>query len=209
MTPLVEKYREYSRVCAIVEDARIMMEEESDPELRQMAVEEYKEESEKLPALEDELKLLAEKHGAEGYLHYDCLLDESYGNEISIYSEAKEDYRTFTAYSTYGKNFGSDIIGRYPKTEGEVFLYLPIYYQPTVGKDALLVTEMFMDGVEYDIVGVKYYFDNNLVPECLFTEEGFRTATAIHFLVGGNWSASTTVSVTDASGAVVKSFVLN
>lgn len=158
---------------------------------------------------EDELKLLAEKHGAEGYLHYDCLLDESYGNEISIYSEAKEDYRTFTAYSTYGKNFGSDIIGRYPKTEGEVFLYLPIYYQPTVGKDALLVTEMFMDGVEYDIVGVKYYFDNNLVPECLFTEEGFRTATAIHFLVGGNWSASTTVSVTDASGAVVKSFVLN
>lgn len=58
MTPLMEKYREYSRVCAIVEDARIMMEEESDPELRQMAVEEYKEESEKLPALEDELKLL-------------------------------------------------------------------------------------------------------------------------------------------------------
>lgn len=58
MTPLMEKYREYSRVCAIVEDARIMMEEESDPELRQMAVEEYKEESEKLPALEDELKIL-------------------------------------------------------------------------------------------------------------------------------------------------------
>jgi len=58
MTPLMEKYKEYSRVCAIVADARVMMEEESDPELRQMAAEEYKEESERIPVLEDELKLL-------------------------------------------------------------------------------------------------------------------------------------------------------
>lgn len=58
MTPLMEKYREYSRICSIVEDARLMMEEETDPELRQMAVEEYREESEKIPALEDELKIL-------------------------------------------------------------------------------------------------------------------------------------------------------
>jgi len=58
MTPLMEKYKEYSKLCTIVSDARVMMEEESDPELRQMAADEYKEGSELIPKLEDELKVL-------------------------------------------------------------------------------------------------------------------------------------------------------
>lgn len=58
MMPLMEKYKEYSRVCSVISDAKQMMEEESDPELRQLAVEEYKTESERLPTLEQELKVL-------------------------------------------------------------------------------------------------------------------------------------------------------
>jgi len=58
MTPLMEKYREYSRISAICDDARQMMDEESDPELRRLAAEEYKESGERLAALEEELKVL-------------------------------------------------------------------------------------------------------------------------------------------------------
>lgn len=58
MTPLMEKYKEYSRTCSVLSDAKQMMEEETDAELRQLAVEEYKAESERLPILEQELKVL-------------------------------------------------------------------------------------------------------------------------------------------------------
>ncbi len=58
MTPLMEKYKEYSRACSVLSDAKQMMEEETDAELRQLAVEEYKAESERLPLLEQELKVL-------------------------------------------------------------------------------------------------------------------------------------------------------
>ena len=58
MTPLMEKYKEYSDSCAAAEEARSMMEEENDSDLRHLAAEEYREESGKIAALEEELKLL-------------------------------------------------------------------------------------------------------------------------------------------------------
>ena len=82
----------------------------------------------------------------------------------------------------YAKHYGNDILGRYPTDVNEVFLYLPISYQPILGKDYLQVSQILIGRVTYELVGVKYFYDNHLYPECLFTEEGFRVATAIHFL---------------------------
>lgn len=58
LTPLVEKYREYSKVREEAEGAALMMEEESDRELRAMAAEELKTCRERLSVLEEELKIL-------------------------------------------------------------------------------------------------------------------------------------------------------
>lgn len=58
MSPLMEKYAEYNRALAVCEDARSMMNDEEDTELRHLAAEEYKSESEKLERLADELKML-------------------------------------------------------------------------------------------------------------------------------------------------------
>lgn len=58
MTPLMEKYAEYNRATAICEDAKSMMNDEDDAELRHLAAEEYKSETEKLERLADELKML-------------------------------------------------------------------------------------------------------------------------------------------------------
>ena len=42
MSPLMEKYAEYNRALAVCEDARSMMNDEEDAELRHLAAEEYK-----------------------------------------------------------------------------------------------------------------------------------------------------------------------
>ena len=56
LTPIIEKYREYKKLSADTEDARMLMEE--DPEMREIAAEEYKAGREQLERLEEELKVL-------------------------------------------------------------------------------------------------------------------------------------------------------
>ncbi len=54
MTPIVEKYREYKKVSSDLEEAKAMLE---DKELKELAEMEYLEAKEKLPKLEEELKI--------------------------------------------------------------------------------------------------------------------------------------------------------
>ena len=53
--PIVEKYREYKKVKQAIEDAKEMLE---DPEMKELAEEELYENKEKLPKIEEELKIL-------------------------------------------------------------------------------------------------------------------------------------------------------
>jgi len=150
----------------------------------------------------EEVKKLAEETHAESYLRFDFLLDDSYGlNGFTLPTgESYEDYQYLTARQTYGKNYGNDILGRYPEKSGEVLLYLPISYQPTVGKDALKIQTIQSGELSLNLVGVKYYYDNNLTPECLFTEEGFRTATAVQYLLRfSDFSLSLNVSAKEGT----------
>ncbi len=58
LTPIIEKYREYKRASADMSDAKAMIDEESDNELRALAEEEYYAAKDKLNLLESELKVL-------------------------------------------------------------------------------------------------------------------------------------------------------
>ena len=58
LMPIVEKYREYSAILGECEDAKAMMEGESDSELRAFAEIEYYALRDRLPAIEEELKIL-------------------------------------------------------------------------------------------------------------------------------------------------------
>ncbi|MBQ5820824.1 MAG: ATP-binding cassette domain-containing protein [Clostridia bacterium] len=174
---------------------------------------------------EEQVKELAEKYGAESYLRFDVLLDD-FGNQIRFLYEKPETeippeldsslpqvdpefgiefdyeynpYEYVIANYTYGETFGDNILGRYPEAPNEVFLYLPISYQPTVGKDEILAPEIEMLGMTLKVTGVKYYYDNNLFPKCLFTEEGFRTATAICYLQNRS-TMKMVFTITEASG---------
>ncbi len=58
LTPLVECYQEYKKNMETVEDAQLMLEEETDPEMRSMLKEEIQEAKSQLPAIEEQLQIL-------------------------------------------------------------------------------------------------------------------------------------------------------
>ena len=55
LTPIVEKYREYKKITQSIKDNEEML---SDPELKELAQEEIKTAKEKLPQIEEEIKIL-------------------------------------------------------------------------------------------------------------------------------------------------------
>ncbi len=58
LSPLIEKYREYTATEKLMEDSRELLESSDDAELCELAAEEYKESKEKLSTIEEELKLM-------------------------------------------------------------------------------------------------------------------------------------------------------
>ena len=154
---------------------------------------------------DEELQGLADKYNAESYLRYDILLDQrSYSNTVQIPIHTDIDgydyYDYFVADFTFDENFGDDIIGKYPTEKDEIFLYLPISYADEFGKTELKTTEITIFNLPLKVCGVKYYYDNNLTPKCMFSEEGFKIATAAHYL--SSCSISIAASV-DESGEII------
>ena len=58
LTPVIEHYREYVRVCAENAEAREMLDEQLDAEMREMINQEVKDTKQKMELLLDELKIL-------------------------------------------------------------------------------------------------------------------------------------------------------
>ncbi len=58
LTPLVEAYKEYKKAIADRDDALILLDEEKDPDMREMLKEEHAEAKKRIEALEQELKIL-------------------------------------------------------------------------------------------------------------------------------------------------------
>ena len=156
---------------------------------------------------DEELQALATEYGAQSYLHYDKMLDQSYSGSLMIpVGSERNDWIFLRANAVYGKDYGDDIVGRYPERVDEVLLYLPISCKPAVGEKTLNVSEILMyEQVAYKLVGVKYYYDNNLTPECLFTTEGFNTITAIRHLTTIS-SSNINVCVRDSYDNIITNY---
>jgi peptide chain release factor 1 len=58
LTPLVEAYKEYKKAIADRDDALVLLDEEKDPDMREMLKEEHVEAKKRIEALEQELKIL-------------------------------------------------------------------------------------------------------------------------------------------------------
>lgn len=147
---------------------------------------------------DEELAALAEKSGAKSTIHYDLLLDESYGS-VTYYDENKREYEYVDVQCTYGESFGDGIVGSYPKEANEVFLYLPIAYQTVFGKDSVITDKISFKSLQLKVTGVKYYYDNNIRGKMVFTEEGFKVATAVDYL-SNNYTTLSVAVISKDSG---------
>ena len=145
---------------------------------------------------EAELEAIKAEHGAKSYIHYDFLLDSdgeysysSMGGGSGIQIELPNGrYDYIMPDYTFGDNIPADI-GRQPEKENEVLLSLPISYQPTFGKTELLLSEVEIYGIDYKVVGVHYYVDNNRTPKALLSEAGFKFMTVYNkAFVSDNYS---------------------
>lgn len=138
------------------------------------------------PITEAELEELASVSGAESVLHYDKLLDYAQRGGNTVFYREDGINHTLFINPTYEKDYGAMTVGRYPEAPGEVILYLPIYMQPHFGKDEILIDRITLNSLSLSVVGIKYYYDNNILPECSFTAEGFENATAAFYLLGSS-----------------------
>ena len=148
---------------------------------------------------EEELADLATEYGAESYLRFDVLLDQGgYSNTVEIPSSSSYDgYKYLIPDFTYDENFGNDIIGKYPTEKDEIFLYLPISYADEFGRSEIKIKEITVFNLPLKVCGVKYYYDNNLTPKMLFTDEGFKVATAAHYLSSCSLSITASIEESD------------
>ena len=126
---------------------------------------------------DEELKKLAADVGAENYLHYDSMLDET--TYLLIGDEY--DYYEFS----FGYPAGSLQLdeGRYPESDDEVILEVPISFKNHLGENGFEETELplLFNMATYRVVGVRYYCDNTRTPRMLFTENGYKIASAIAY----------------------------
>jgi|GEM_PF-1382920 len=68
LTPIVEAYREYKKCNQDIEDSLMMLDEENDPDMREMLKEELNSAKTRVSELEEELKILPARFGAEAGL---------------------------------------------------------------------------------------------------------------------------------------------
>lgn len=127
---------------------------------------------------EAELQQIKGSLNAESYVHYDFLLDKnidlySYSNiNITAKDDSGKSKRIAPSF-TFGEKITPDI-GRLPEKESELLLSLPISYQSIFGKTELKNTAVSINGMDYTVVGVHYFSDNNKPITALLSEQGFK-----------------------------------
>ena len=127
---------------------------------------------------DDELVELAAKVGAQDYLHYDNMLDET--TLIMLGEEYDWTYYRFS-FGYPAESLKLDE-GRYPEAINEVIMEVPISVKPFMGEDGFAERNVELFSMaNYRVVGVSYYYDNTREPRLLFTEEGYQVASAMAF----------------------------
>ena len=129
----------------------------------------------------DELSAWTDGSGditAESVLRCDYLLDKPM--MVMTYEDSEFTYYVNSYfYATYKDDYGKNVIGRYPTADNEALLYLPVYLKPYFGTKPGKKIYLTIGEYPIEVVGLKYYYDNNIEPKILFTKEGFEVNTAI------------------------------
>lgn len=128
------------------------------------------------------VETIATETGAQKYFLIDDIFDYTY----FMYMEYKGDYHAVDCVFSEDTSIKPSI-GRKPENADEALLYLPIEFQPIFGKRTIETPELslFEGACKINIVGVKYYYDNQKPNgKIILTEEGFEKMTYFCRLFG-------------------------
>ena len=142
---------------------------------------------------DEELQKLAADVGAKDYLHYDSMLDET------TYIIVGDDYDYYEFSFGYPAESLELDEGRYPAADNEVILEVPVSFKNHLGEDGFEETELpnIFNMASYRVVGVRYYYDNTRTPRMLFTEQGYRIASAIAFFSNQRYNFTYSIRIFD------------
>lgn len=155
------------------------------------------------PITDAELAELVTKHSALDSVHYDIMLDGGYYSTVGV--EIGDKY--YQLGYAYGEDYGTDIVGRYPKTNREALLYLPISCLASQDEGAILGTTVDANGIKFTVTGAKYYYDNNLTPKIWLTKEGIRTATSAYYI--NQFNSGSGITLKNKNGDYVGNYHFN
>ncbi len=139
------------------------------------------------PMSDDDVTALAEKYGARDYLHYDALLDT--GNAYSCILDGMGRGDNLPVNCVYGFDVGEPDVGRYPESENEVLLYLPVYAKKYFADRGENLGQANIGSMSLSVSGVKYYADNNITARCIFTKEGFKVANGVMYFISNGYTS--------------------
>ncbi len=125
---------------------------------------------------EKELQALAADIGAVDYMHYDFMLDNYVFEEMG----REDGLQTRFTFGYPASDVKPDV-GRLPERDNEILLELPISDQTLLGDRETFKERpiQLFDRAEYTVVGVNYYYDNTRDARMLFTESGYKIASAL------------------------------
>lgn len=129
------------------------------------------------PITDEELEALASKLGAESSRHYDYIYDTTFG----LYNSNTRSSTIINAQIDDGRYSAN--VGRAPKNDDEVMLVLPISWKTEYGEGIEGKTVAF-GGMNFNICGIDYYYDNTKEGKAVFTEAGFNKCCNRLFLNG-------------------------
>ena len=147
-----------------------------------------------------EIEKLAADLGAVDHLHYDSMLDET------VWEAVGDSYEYYEFSFSYPAERVKLSEGRYPERDNEIILEVPISAKPYLGTPFTETEMPLLFGMAtYKVVGVRYYYDNTQTPRMLFTENGYRLATAMTYFSSQryNFSYELTVSLPEGVTGVV------
>lgn len=146
---------------------------------------------------DSELEEIKATYGAKSYIHYDSLLDKNmeYDWSSGIYYELPDGMlKGLDANFVFGENI-TPLVGHQPEKENEVLLSLPISYQTDFGKTELKITKVKIGGMEYSLVGVHYYSDNNLTAKAILSESGFKFMSVYNKSFSNDYNSSSNLNM--------------
>ncbi len=141
------------------------------------------------PITGDETKELADLINAKYYEHCDLLMDAGnlclwyqYMENPSKLSDNDLNEWTPPFHIVKSYDIGRPDIGRYPEKESECLVYVPCALKDHYGTNEIKRRREKLYGIDYKVVGIKYYTENDIQGEILLDPEGYRTCAMMAYV---------------------------